>query len=713
MDATLTPDTLLPALQPPLEHLTHSLPILHRALGLPPSALTSDLAQLRDSLLTAIDQQLVKRKEEVSEWEARCAAVERRVVGLKHKVGGWGKGIIDALEEHTEVLPRRLELLTQQEHKLSGLHTAKLEQISLLSTRLTSLVRSLPENFFPPELLHITTQPQSEVEKEVEAVDVTPERFELLEREILRGKTEISKRTTDLCFLFSELLSLHMDLVISFPSVPEENDLLRPSTGLPSDGTRGCPMTSVTPEALFIQFVARIDECETEGFELGQDLTGMEGIDPTPEVMQWAERLREQLDAVTAQRAARIQEIYNRLEGLWHRLGVDELEVRTFVESATGTTGASVQAYEAELERMEALKREKMSLFITNAREEISTLWEAMMYGEDERERFAPFYDDDHTEELLVRHETEIERLREEEMDKQPILSHVQKYFQLCDEERELEVAAQDPSRLLGKRGDAGRLLREEKMRKRVSREKPKLEKELLDIIPDWETNYGRLFMVHGQSLRQVIEESISASEAHKENKRHKPTAVLAKTAPTPRPASALKRTRTPSANSATGNPSTVKRQKLAQTPATAPAAARATRPLGVATNVYETPGYRAPRTVGKPPAPSTGMGIAARDASGTGTTGYGKLGYGAPPSNVRVPNNSTAVFGSHARIPSATEERIRNAQKLKESKGRRASFRPRPSGAFSYGSMRGVSTEFAAIKGPGWETVQEEDDEN
>jgi len=73
-------------------------------------------------------------------------------------------------------------------------------------------------------------------------------------------------------------------------------------------------------------------------------------------------------------------------------------------------------------------------------------------------------------------HEDEISRLKEERKNKGPLLLSIKKYFDILEDEKELAAAASDQSRLLG-RGprDPGRLLREEKMRKRVTKEKPLL----------------------------------------------------------------------------------------------------------------------------------------------------------------------------------------------------------------------------------------------
>ena len=77
---------------------------------------------------------------------------------------------------------------------------------------------------------------------------------------------------------------------------------------------------------------------------------------------------------------------------------------------------------------------------------------------------------------MLVLHEDEISRLKEERKTKAPLLLSIRKYLEICEEEKELAATASDQSRLLGRgHRDPGRLLREEKMRKRVSREKPKV----------------------------------------------------------------------------------------------------------------------------------------------------------------------------------------------------------------------------------------------
>ena len=87
-----------------------------------------------------------------------------------------------------------------------------------------------------------------------------------------------------------------------------------------------------------------------------------------------------------------------------------------------------------------------------------------------------------------------------------------------------------------GARGDPGRLLREEKMRKRVLKEKPKvwlpfkvpmhsnvaqqLEQELLISVPYWEGEVGKPLLVNGIHFMGLLQEAMRADEAKADSKK-------------------------------------------------------------------------------------------------------------------------------------------------------------------------------------------------
>lgn len=100
-----------------------------------------------------------------------------------------------------------------------------------------------------------------------------------------------------------------------------------------------------------------------------------------------------QLEDEKSRREAHIQTIFDQLDTLWKRLGISDGDIDEFIELNRGSTLQTIRAYENELEHMQQIKREKMSIFIKSAREEIEKLWEDLMYGDVEREAFTAFYD--------------------------------------------------------------------------------------------------------------------------------------------------------------------------------------------------------------------------------------------------------------------------------------------------------------------------------
>lgn len=87
----------------------------------------------------------------------------------------------------------------------------------------------------------------------------------------------------------------------------------------------------------------------------------------------------------------------------------------------------------------------------------------------------------------------------------------IDKHRSLIKDRNDLAASSQDASRLLargqkGEKRDPTRLLREEKMRKRIAKDLPKIESDLQTILENWEEEYGRPFLVHGQRYLDELE---------------------------------------------------------------------------------------------------------------------------------------------------------------------------------------------------------------
>jgi hypothetical protein len=145
-------------------------------------------------------------------------------------------------------------------------------------------------------------------------------------------------------------------------------------------------------QSVLYAFSARVAQAEAEGTELPEG-AGLEGVDPTPDLLTWAADTRAELEELKRRRESHIQAMYDQLEALWRRMGIPDADMDHFVDAHQGSTEKTVRAYEDELERMMEYKRERMGEFVKNARDEIVKLWDELMIGEDERADFALFSD--------------------------------------------------------------------------------------------------------------------------------------------------------------------------------------------------------------------------------------------------------------------------------------------------------------------------------
>ena len=117
---------------------------------------------------------------------------------------------------------------------------------------------------------------------------------------------------------------------------------------------------------------------------------------------------------------------------------------------------------------------------------------------------------DVYSDALLSAHESEIARLEALKDQRAPTLQLISKHRSLVKDREDLAASSQDASRLLlkpakGERRDPTRLLREEKMRKRIAKELPKIEQELSEVLQAWEEEYGRSFLVFGERYLDVL----------------------------------------------------------------------------------------------------------------------------------------------------------------------------------------------------------------
>ncbi|KAF2627282.1 hypothetical protein BU25DRAFT_60583 [Macroventuria anomochaeta] len=203
-------------------------------------------------------------------------------------------------------------------------------------------------------------------------------------------------------------------------------------------------------------------------------------------------------------RERRIAQLRATVEELWERLSVDPNEQKHFLASNRGCGLRTINEFEDELSRLNELKRQNLHIFVEEARIKLQELWDALYFSEEEMLDFTPAFSDVCSDALLSAHEAEISRLESLKEQRLPILSKIDRHRELIKERTELQQSSQDASRLMGRgqkgeKRDPGKLLREEKMRKRIAKELPKVEADLKATLEGYEGEWGRPFLVHGE----------------------------------------------------------------------------------------------------------------------------------------------------------------------------------------------------------------------
>ncbi|KAL9096833.1 MAG: hypothetical protein Q9165_000797 [Trypethelium subeluteriae] len=218
-------------------------------------------------------------------------------------------------------------------------------------------------------------------------------------------------------------------------------------------------------------------------------------------------RLRGRRDKLVEEkhmREKRLKELRMSVEELWERLGVEERDRKAFLLANRGCGLRTINEFEDELSRLNELKRQNLHLFVEDARYKLQELWDSLYFSEEEMLEFTPAFSDVYSDALLSAHEAEIARLEALREQRAPTLQMIDRHRMLVKERDDLQASSQDASRLMargnkGEKRDPTRLLREEKMRKRIAKELPKLEADLIKVLENWEDEYGRPFLVHGQ----------------------------------------------------------------------------------------------------------------------------------------------------------------------------------------------------------------------
>ena len=348
-----------------------------------------------------------------------------------------------------------LQKLKEKHHTISKLHRERFEQVKKLVEALESYASHLEPSFVKIKLP--PTAPNSQVPP---TFDLSPTYVAKLDGEFTRVYEEYNKRIATVSQYAEDIINLWSEL--------------------------GTPQAQI--DSQIVQFAREAPE------QLGLHQDDLKRIAAK----------RDKLVSEKNQRERRLKELLATVEGLWDRLSIDQSERKQFLAANRGCGMRQINDFEDELSRLNELKRQNLHIFVEDARFKLQELWDSLYFSEEEMLDFAPAFSDVYSDALLSAHEQEINKLEILKEQRAPILAAVDKYRGLVQDREDLEKSSHDASRLMakgqkGEKRDPGKLLREEKLRKRIAKELPKVEADLRKTLESWEREYGRPFCIHGE----------------------------------------------------------------------------------------------------------------------------------------------------------------------------------------------------------------------
>ncbi|KAG6005765.1 hypothetical protein E4U21_007716 [Claviceps maximensis] len=518
----------------------------------------------------------------------------------------------------TYPLKRCLQGFREKHTQISRLHKERFDQVKKLAQALESYSSHLE-----PTFVQIALPPCNPNEPAPTTFDISNAYVERLDAEFTRVYDEYTRRIASVRTLSDQIIQLWVEL-----GTPQAQQ----------DGT-------------IIKYYREAPE------QLGLH---REDID----------RLQAKRDGLSEQkknREKKLRDLKAAVEALWLKLGTDEGETKTFLNQNRGCGVRQINEFEDELSRLTELKRQNLHLFVEDARMKLQEMWDALYFSEDEMLEFLPAFSDVYSDALLEAHEREVVRLEALREQRAPILALVDKHKSLIKDQDDLAASSQDASRLMsrGQRGekrDPGKLLREEKMRKRIAKELPKVAAQLGKMLEKWEDEYGRPFLVFGERYLDELEPH-DAKKAGSIARSKTPAGLP------PRPATSASSSYTTTAASA------------ATSAATTTSTIKAPKATGLLARANSAMGYAPPRSIVKTPTAPTWTATRKLQSQAKGAKeSPSRIPARAPLSNMKHGNNSperprpesrgeTLVNGAPARAPPPKMRDLKSAPELKTPK--------------------------------------------
>lgn len=277
--------------------------------------------------------------------------------------------------------------------------------------------------------------------------------------------------------------------------------------------------------------------------------------------------LLEQLEEKLRIAQDRRDQIVESLRSMWDYLEESQDHQQAILCNFSGCTSEHLAGLQAELERCKKEKSANIGKFVERIRSELSKQWDKCLVSDDVRNEFRVFRLTYYNEDIYDLHQLELDRWKKFHTDNHRIFELYKQHNSLFEKLLELNGRGKSANRYHNR---GGQLLQEERQRKMVAKELPRVEEELRNAAAEFESKNGEPFTILGENVLRVLDEKWEAHFDQKTIDKFRDGGINSK-ARTPM---AVKRPAVPS--SSTG----AKVSRLAPTPATSKKPTRCARKL-------------------------------------------------------------------------------------------------------------------------------------
>ncbi|XP_029645521.1 protein regulator of cytokinesis 1 isoform X2 [Octopus sinensis] len=208
----------------------------------------------------------------------------------------------------------------------------------------------------------------------------------------------------------------------------------------------------------------------------------------------------------------------NRLHVLWQRLETPGETREEFWEKHGTLKQENLKTVNEEILRLEALKHTQMEKVVTSMKRELERWWKVCFTPTELQDECSAFKTEGvFTDEIADALEAEINNLQGFYERHKNLYSQVRQWEEILEEYTVLEKKATDPNRF-NNRG--GALLQEEKARKRIIKELPKLEANLQELINKWEEEQKLKFSIYGMEFSEYVTQRYKTIQDEREREK-------------------------------------------------------------------------------------------------------------------------------------------------------------------------------------------------